>query len=521
MQQPEIVVSPESNGVMELTCKVPFIGGCCFTLTSHDVTASLDVPKGLALLNGPVPLNYPAVVAPPSGTPLVWATFLWHLERTNSDSENEITVTVSSPDSGQVKATHTLGQQVRSSVTGPRLPEVLPLGQSIPISVEAACLDQDRFLKNVRFWYSTEIPSEAEKVDVSPDLAAKGIFRFSMSGKQLMVQGKSVVLARKYEPTTWRGMLPAQKLGSLYGVAIATDDAGKTAFGPVVHVAAPANETKSGNMRWWIVVGAFFATVLAVVMIRRRGVLAVAGIAVLLAVAAGIAWIVKTPVVTEAAAVGYPTNSSTVVYMFLDQTESSRMLAEQMETYRRAVPHRLHMLCFVEGVTPDSVMRTYRDRYHVGRTPTVVFDGHVSVEGTNGLAAACAMDRCFEKPASRLSMELRGGVIAGNELSLGFIMCNHASRKDARGSATAFAVENGVQLNGWQWEHVVRHVMMESRQYSIPTGKCQPPAIFKWEIPAGVIPSRISGLTVILDEEGHLIDSICTEGICSRTGVCG
>jgi len=348
MQQPEIVVSPESNGVMELTCKVGFIGGCCFPLTSHDVTASLDVPRGFAVASGPNPPKYDAIEAPCSGIPKAWATFHWRLQRLQSDSDDKVTITVSSSDSWPVNAAVALTGQPRGGE--PTRPGVLPAKQKLP---------------------------------------------------------------------------------------------------------------------------------------------------------------------------GYPTNGSTVAYLFLDRDDASRRLVEQMETYRRAVPHRLHVLCFVEGVTPVSILKTYRERFHVAKIPAVVFDAQTLVDGTNAVAVAGTLDRCFGKPASRLSMELHGGVIAGQELSLGFIMCNHASRHEARGAIAAFAFESGVTLDGWRCDRVVRNVMVEGRTYAIPMGKCQPPTMLKWNIPTGVSPEQTGALTVILDEAGRLIDSICTEHPCSRTGACG
>ena len=350
MQQPEIVVSPESNGVMELTCKVGFIGGCCFPLTSHDVTASLDVPQGFAVVSGPEPSKYAAIEAPCSGVPKAWATFRWRLQRNQPAPGNELTVTVSSSDSWQVQAVHALDHQSRIEAHAPGLP-----------------------------------------------------------------------------------------------------------------VAVPANEDEPG----------------------------------------------------------YPTNGSTVAYLFLDRSDASRRLAEQMETYRLAVPHRLHMLCFVEGITPAPILNASRERFHVARLPAVVFDARALVDGTNTAAVAGTLDRCFGKPASRLSMELHGGVIAGHELSLGFIMCNHASHRDARGSVSAYAFESGVPMDGWRCDRVVRGLMVEGRPYAIPEGKCQPPTMMKWNIPSGVSPSQTGALTVILDEAGRAIDSICTEHPCSRTGVCG
>lgn len=525
MQQPQILTAAESNGVFTLTCKVGFIGGCCFPLTSHDVTAALAVPPDLAMLAGPEPRNYAAIEAPPSGTPQAWATFQWRLQRTRPDTGGDLTVTVSSADSGQAQAIHALDRQSRIAVRGPELPGVLPAGQEAAIAVDAACLDPDRFVKHVRFWYSTEIPPGAEQIELPATLEERGILRFAMAGRQLMVQGKSIDLARKYEPTVWHGALPAQTHGPLHGVAVATDDAGRTAHGPVVHVAAPgaAGGVPTGGMRRWILLGALLllAGITALVALRRPSVRAAAAAVLLVSAIGGLLWSIRPSAGQNPEPAGYPTNSSTVAFLFLDRGEASRRLSEQMETYRRAAPHRIHVVCFVEGLTPAAILNAYRDRFHVVRTPSAVFDGHALVDGTNAVAVAGTLDRCYEKPLSRLSMELHGGVIAGRQLSLGFIMCNHASRRDAHGSVSAFAVENGVPLDGWRCDHVVWQVMIEERQYAIPMGRCQAPAMMKWELPAGVAPAQVGALVLILDEEGRLIDSICTEQPCSRTGICG
>ena len=477
MLQPEIVVSPETNGVMELTCKIGFIGGCCFPLTSHDVTASLDTPPGMDVVSGPEPKNYADIEAPVSGMPQVWANFRWRVKRTSPDAGNLLTVTVSSPDSGQVRATCVVGQQSRISIKGPQLPDVLPAGKDYAMAVNAECLDQDRYLKSVCFWYSTEIPPDAENVEV-PE--GRGILSFSVTGRQYRVQGRSVDLIRKYEPTVWRGVLPSTIEGPLVGVTVAVDDTGRSASGPVVRLLPPATLTEKFGALW------------------RR-----------LSPGAG------------KEAPGYPEDSSTVVYLFLDRSDASRQLSEKMETYRRAVPHRIHVLAFVEGVTPKSILDSYRGRFQITRLPAVVYDSHAVVDGTNALAVAGTLDHCFRKPSPRLSMELHGGVIAEKQLSVGFIMCNHGSRRDAHGSVSAFGFENGMAVGGWRCDRVVRNVMMEGRTYSIPVGKCQPPAMMKWDIPEGVMPTQTGVVTVILDEQGRLIDSICTERPCSRTGICG
>ena len=246
MQTPSIVLSPASNGVMDLTCKVGFIGGCCFPLTSHDVTAALDVPAGVTVLSGPEPATYAAIEAPPSGTPQVWATFRWRLQQTHPENGGELTLTVSSRGADAVRSIYALSPQSRIRINGPTLPDTYPAGKELPIAVDATCLDQDRFVKTVRFCYSTDIPANAQNVELPADLAGRGILRFSSDGRQLMVQGRFIDLARKYEPTVWHGALSVQTHDALSGIAIATDDQGHTAQGQVVRIAAPAGAGGGG-----------------------------------------------------------------------------------------------------------------------------------------------------------------------------------------------------------------------------------------------------------------------------------
>jgi hypothetical protein len=523
MQQPAIAVSSESNGVLELTCKVGFIGGCCFPLTSHDVTASLDLSAGLSVLSGPEPAGYESIVAPPSGTPQAWATFKWRLRRSSPDAGKSFTAIVSSPGSGQVQATYSFDRQTRISVGGPRLPDRLASDQALEISVDAVSQDPNRYVKRVRFWYSTDVPAGAEPVEPTPDLAARGILQFKLAGKLRPVQGQFIDLARKYEPTVWHGTVPGHP-GPLRGVALAIDDTGRTASGPMVRSAGPvsAGQPNVASTRW-VGIG-FFLTLVGCVsfaLLPRRNALAVAGVALLIAVAIGFVWVRSPSARPTDDGAGYPVNASTVAYLFLDGGEESRQLAERMETYRLAAPHRIHLLCFVEGITPAPILNDQRARLHVTRLPSVVFDNHALVDGSDLAAIHGTLDRCYEKPTPRLSMELHGGWIAGHQLSLGFIMCNHAARQDAHGSVSAFAFENGVLANGWRCDHVVRASLLENRRYAIPVGKCQAPALMQWKAPAGVDSGKTGALTVILDRQGRLIDSICTERPCSRTGICG
>jgi hypothetical protein len=546
--QPKISTAPAAAGSIDLTCTVGLLGGCCFPLTSHNVTAALTVPAGVTVLSGPEPASYPAIQAPVSGTPQAWATFRWRLKRADPQAEVPLAITVASTDSGEVKAAYTLGQQATCSVTGPDLPEVLPPAEGVPLAVDANCLDEERFVKSVCFWYTTDIPAEAEAVEAPQDLGGRGILRFTVGGRQLMVQAQALDLARKYEPTTWYGKLPVLPAGTLYGIAVATDDTGRISCGPVVHRRGPVTATASAApvapadtapaaaapmsanpARLWVLAGICLASSLLMLLARRQGPAVLLGLAAAEAAALVVAWFALAPAPSpapgaasaEPQAGGYPPDGSVVVYLFLDGGAASRQLAERIEGYRRAAPHRIHVLCFVDGVTPAPLLASLRERYHVTQTPGVVFDAYLTGDTSNPGAVDGTLDRCFNKAPPHLSMEMHGGVIAGRQLSLGFIMCNHGSHTDARGSTAMFAFEDAVQVADWQCDHVVRAQVAESRPFLIPTGKCQPPAMLKWDIPTGVDPKRVGALTVVLDEQGHAVDSICTEKPCTRTGVCG
>lgn len=530
--QPRIEATPAADGLLDLTCTVPLIGGCCFPLTSHKVTAALAAPADVTVVGGPEPASYDAIEAPVSGTPKAFATFRWQVKRENPDAESLLTITVNSADSGQVKTTYALGRQAACKVSGPQLPESLPLGEALPLAVDASCLDDNHFVRTDRFWYSTEIPADAEAVEMPEDLASQGILRFTEGGRRLMVQGQFVDLARKYEPTIWYGTLPALAKGPLYGVAVAVDDTGRATCGPVVRSVTPAQsaaaapESPTRGPAWWILMGitASAACVGCATLIarRRRQTIAALGAAMI-----GVASLVvldhmrATPASPHETSLGYPADSSVVVYLFLDRGDTSRQLAQQMETYRTAAPHRIHVLSFVEGVTPQTILNTQRERFQVKQIPAVVLDARTLIDGANAMAVPGTLDRCLAKSPACLSMEMHGGVIAGKQLSLGFLMCNHGVDHEVKGSTTMFACESGVPMDGWSCDRVVRGEVAEGRPYAIPTGKCQAPSMLKWTIPAGVNPVHIGALTIVFDKQGHPIDSICTEKPCTRFGVCG
>jgi hypothetical protein len=77
MLQPMIDTAPAPDGLLDVNCTVPLLGGCCFPLTTHKVTAALAAPAGITVVSGPEPASYDAIDCPVSGTPKAFATFRW------------------------------------------------------------------------------------------------------------------------------------------------------------------------------------------------------------------------------------------------------------------------------------------------------------------------------------------------------------------------------------------------------------------------------------------------------------
>lgn len=533
LQEPKCKIEPAADGSLNLTATVGLLGGCCFPLTSHDIKAALTAPPGITVLAGPAPATYAAIEAPVSGTAQVSAVFRWRLQRQDARAEYPLKITVTSSDSATVEATPVLGLLAACRVTGPQLPALFQPGHELPVAVEVACVDEARYVQSVRFCYCTEVPQGARPAPTTAPQAQQGLLAFTVEGHPILVQGRTLALARKYEPTVWRGVLPAQTNGPLFGLAVAQDDAGGIACGPIVTSALPAQiqcpppVTQRGQRPARpFVVGSLLCAGLTCVLLRakRKGLATLFALGCVLAGAAGFT-LSRPPAAQPSAHANLagvcPTNGSAVVYLFLDRGEASHTLAQQIEALRADSAHRLHVLCFVDGLTPAALMEAQRQRLHVAQLPAAVFDVQRLVPGTDPEAVRAAVQAGLDKPSPLLSMELRGGVIAGRALSLGFIMCNHAPRPAARGKLSVFTFENAVALGDWRCDHVVRAQLVAERSYDIPHGKCQPPTLITWDLPEKTDPAKVGSLTIILDAEGHPIDAICTEQPCLRAGACG
>ena len=533
LQEPKCKIEPSADGSLNLTATVGLIGGCCFPLTSHNITAALTAPAGITILEGPQPANYAALEAPVSGTAQVSAVFRWKIQPKDARAEYPLKITVTSSDSATVEATHILGLSETCRVSGPQLPAIFPPGHELPVAVDVTCVDEARYVKSVRFCYCTEVPQGARPAPTSAQQAQQGLLAFTLDGHPILVQGRTLALARKYEPTIWRGVLPAQTNGPLFGCAVAQDDAGGISCGPLVTSALPAQPKspqpvtqRAQRPVWPYFVGSLLCAGLTYVLLQaqRKRLATLCALACVLAGAAGFA--LSRPPAAQPSAPAHlagvcPTNGSAVVYLFLDRGEASHQLAQQIEELRANSSHRLHVLCFVDGLTPAALMEAQRQRLHVAQLPAAVFDLQHLVSGTDLEAIRAAVQAGLDKPSPLLSMELRGGIIAGRALSLGFIMCNHAPRPDALGKLSVFTFENAVALCDWRCDHVVRAQLVAERSYNIPNGKCQPPTVITWDLPEKTDPTKVGSLTIILDADVHLIDSICTEQPCMRAGACG
>ena len=530
MQTPKISTSEEADGTISLLASVPLLGGCCFSLTSTNVAATLDVPPGMTVLRGPTPATYAALEAPVSGIAKVSADFRWVLQRSSPQQEYPLSITVTSSNSGPVKASTVLGATISLELKGPELPKTLPLGQEIPLVVDVRCKDENRYVKTVAVWYSTEVPPGAKPQAVTPEQAKSGLLSFQLDGRSILVQGRCLELQRRYEPTLWYGNLPAQTQGPLFVYALATDDRGARVLGEI-HVSAgvpsipPVAQTNPHKAVWLLLLGGVLL-LLAVVLGRgahphRKLILVVfACLGVLCLVLGLMARKADRSSAVEMNA-GYPVESSSLVVLFLDTSETSERLMAEVERLRSTRPHRIHVLCFVEGFTPAPLLATYKARWKVRSSVAMVVDCHQVLEAVKPEHVAAVIETSLQKEPSRLSMEMREGLSTTQQVSSGFIMCNHSPRPNAVGAVTAFALERQVQVGSWQCRSVVRQVLAQDKSFAIPAGKCQPPLIMQAELPSGVNPAKISSIILVVDENGRLIDAICTEKPCSRTGICG
>jgi hypothetical protein len=228
MRPPKIEMKPAPGKLIELSVTVGFTGGCCFTLTTHNIAAALEVPPEVQVVNGPDPARYDQIVGPPGGVKQGIAEFRWRLKKAKEDAVYPIKVKITTSDSGTVEKEYTLTKPLPCNIAQPEVARPAPSQTATPVKVDVASNKDDRFVRKVTLYYLSGLPKGAS------DLRAKeGFVLFADGGRTATRIGQPLEMARKYEPTVWRASLPAQPPGTLYYWIVAENNAGQPTTSPV------------------------------------------------------------------------------------------------------------------------------------------------------------------------------------------------------------------------------------------------------------------------------------------------
>ena len=216
-----------------------------------------------------------------------------------------------------------------------------------------------------------------------------------------------------------------------------------------------------------------------------------------------------------------PPGCSVVCKLFLGKDAASEEFYGVVMRLKETHGHELHLLCFQTGPEPVDATRLEMARGGVTQVPCALFDGYWAVTEPSEAALQRALEACLKKPEPKLSMELHGGIIAKTNLSLTFLVCNHVSKLDFDGIVQVYVYEHGVSVGSWECDFAFRKLLETQPDYRITAGKCQQPMILTWRLPDEVDPANVRVLALVYDSAHKLLDSICSDKGCTRTGVCG
>lgn len=228
MRPPKIEMKPAPDKLIELIVTVGFTGGCCFTLTTYDVAATLEVPEGVEVVSGPEPPRYEQIIGPPGGVKQGFAEFRWRLRKADEEVVYPIKVRLTSRNSGTVERPYELTKPLPCNISQPEVARPAPHNTATPVKVDVASNKDDRFVRAVTFYYISGLPSGASDLR-----AEEGVVTCAVTGSSTARQGRPLAMSRKYEPTVWRAPLPARHPGTVYYWIVAEDSAGEFTTSPV------------------------------------------------------------------------------------------------------------------------------------------------------------------------------------------------------------------------------------------------------------------------------------------------
>jgi hypothetical protein len=213
-----------------------------------------------------------------------------------------------------------------------------------------------------------------------------------------------------------------------------------------------------------------------------------------------------------------PVGASVVCELFLSDGESSRAAYDVVRKLQSQYGHQLHLLC-LPAMPADPAVAREMERYDVKVAPCAVLDGYWTIAHPTEEELRTAVARCLEKKSPGLSMEMLAGPIA-DRYSVTFEACNLASKLDFDGIVEVYVTENDRLIGHDTYDHVFRSLIHTEEKYHISGGKCQPPLLVSWPIPAGTDRTKLGALAVVYDSSHKLLDSLCSDSRCTRSSVC-
>ena len=213
-----------------------------------------------------------------------------------------------------------------------------------------------------------------------------------------------------------------------------------------------------------------------------------------------------------------PPGASVVCLLFLADDDASRQAYAAAEKLRKEYRHQFHLLCLLT-TPPDPAVAQEMERYDVTAVPCAVLDGYWTIPDPTEEELRRAVERCLDKRPPGLSMEMLAGPIA-DRYSVTFETCNFTSKLDFDGIAEVYVTEDGVPVGSETCDNVFRTLLHTERKYHISSGKCQTPILVSWPVPDGTDPSKLGALVILYDSSHKLLDSLCSDGECTRASVC-
>lgn len=151
----EVTASPSSQGsggVIIVDAAVYFFGGCCYHLYANDVTATLEVPEGIEIIDGPTPEKYDEVDAKPGGTATA-VHFKWSVKGNTIGAYN-MSVIIDTENCGsmgnQVNIEIVEGCIISNPIIYPEEPQV---GRKNIIFISASTSLEGRYVETVTLFY--------------------------------------------------------------------------------------------------------------------------------------------------------------------------------------------------------------------------------------------------------------------------------------------------------------------------------------------------------------------------------